>query len=122
MGNNNTMLTVDGVRVKTPSSMTISLQDVSRSDSGRTQDALMHKNKIAEKVKIDLAWANPKPAEVQAILAAFSPEYFNVTFFYPKTGTNVTKRFYCGDRTMPIKVWNVNNKLYESLAFNIIER
>ena len=77
------MLRVDNVWIKSPSSMAVHIQDVSRSDAGRTEDSLMHKNRIARKVKIDLQWNNPTPAEAQAILSAFAPEYFQVQFFHP---------------------------------------
>lgn len=122
MGNHKNMLKVDNVWVKSPSSMTVHIQDISRSDAGRTEDGLMHKERIARKVKIDLQWSNPTPAETAQILTAFSPEYFNVQFVHPLTNTTVTKTFYSGDQDSPIKIWTVNNKRYESISFNIIER
>ena len=41
------MMLVDGVELPTPSSFEWSLIDVSASDSGRTQDGKMHKNRIS---------------------------------------------------------------------------
>ena len=120
--NNNGMILVDGVAIKTPSSMTIGFQDVSNTDAGRTQDALMHKNMIAQKRKIDFVWAAPTPAEAHAILTAFNPEYFNVTYYDPLVGDTVTKTFYSGDKSAPIKIWTVGHKRYEQIAFNVIER
>lgn len=122
MGYHTGMLTVDDVPVKTPSSMAIGFQDVSNSDAGRTQDALMHKNLVARKRKIDLSWSAPTPEEAHAILTAFYPEYVNVTYYDPLDGRNTTRTFYSGDKTAPVKRWTVNNKLYESISFNIIER
>ena len=119
---NNTLLRVDNVWIKTPSSMTVSIQDVSRSDAGRTEDALMHKNRVTRKYKIDLGWNNPTPAETASILQAFAPEYFSVQFTDPLTNSLVTKTFYSGDQTTPIRSWTLNNKRYESISFNIIER
>lgn len=116
------MIKVDGVKVKTPSSFIWGLQDVSSSDAGRTDDGKMHKNRIAQKRKIDLVWAMPKPEESHAILVAFQPEYVNVTYYDPLDGATVTKCFYTGDKTSPVKIWNINNKRYESVSFSIIER
>jgi len=48
------LLTVDGVVMPCPSSFEWGLQDVSASDSGRTTDALMHKNRVAQKRTISL--------------------------------------------------------------------
>ena len=116
------MIKVDNVAIKTPSAFEWELNDVSASDAGRTQDALMHKNRVARKRKIKLAWSMPTPEEAKAILEAFAPEYFNVTYYDPLDGATVTRRFYCGDQTAPVKIWAVGNKKYENITFNIIER
>ena len=50
------MLKVNGVAVRCPSKFEWGLQDVSASESGRTDDALMHKNRVAQKRKIRLGW------------------------------------------------------------------
>lgn len=119
---NNTMIRVNGAKVKTPSSFSWGLQDVSASDAGRTQDALMHKNTVAQKRKIALSWTMPSPAEAQAILTAFNDEYFRVTYYDPLDGDTVTRTFYAGDKSAPVKIWTANNKRYEQISFDIIER
>lgn len=43
------MISVDGVAVKTPSSFSWGLQDISDSAAGRTQDTVMHKNRVGQK-------------------------------------------------------------------------
>ena len=116
------MILVDGVEIKDPSSFSYSLQDVSAPDSGRTTDSVMHKNRVAQKVKISLQWNLPTPEEASAILQAFQPEYFDVTYPDALTNSNVTKTFYRGDISAPVKFWMVNDKRYESISFNIIER
>ena len=116
------MLIVNGVTLKSPSSFTWSLQDVSASDAGRTTDALMHKNRVTSKRKIQLSWNGCSPSEASAILSAFQPEYVSVTYFDPLIGDTTTKTFYSGDKSAPVKVWNVNNKYYSSIDFDIIER
>ena len=47
-----------GWQTFTPSEFTYGLQDVSASDSGRTQDGLMHKNRITQKVKLNLGFGS----------------------------------------------------------------
>lgn len=116
------MITVDGVAVKTPSAFSWGLQDVSDSASGRTLDALMHKNRIAQKRKISLSWNHPTPQEAAAILQAFNPEYVRVRYPDALSGTNETRTFYVGDRSAPMKIWTVRNKRYSQVSFDIIER
>ena len=116
------MRLVDGVAVKTPSSFSWGLQDVSGNDSGRTQDTIMHKNRIAQKRQISLSWTAPTPQEAAAILQAFNPEYIRITYPDAMSGAEETRTFYVGDRSAPVKVWNIGNKRYESVAFELIER
>ena len=47
------MMLVDGVELPTPSTFEWGMIDVSASDSGRTQDAKMHKNRIAQKRQLN---------------------------------------------------------------------
>ena len=122
MGANNTMIKVNGKNIKTPSVFHPSLQDISASDAGRTQDALMHKNRVAQKRKIQLAWNNVSPEDAHAILSAFSDEYFRVTYYDPWEGETTTRTFYSGDQSSPVKRWAIGNKLYEQVSFDIIER
>ena len=112
---------VDNVDVPIPSEFGWSLQDVSAPDSGRTLDAVMHKERVARKEKIQLKWNGKTPEETSTILQAFAPEYFDVTYVSPLTNTQVTKTFYCGDQSAPYYWW-CNGGLHESVSFNIIER
>lgn len=122
MGNHSGMIAVNGTYIKTPSTMQWGLQDVSAPDSGRTEDALMHKNRVAQKIKIQLGWNNITPDEAHPIVAAFNPEYVDVTYYDLLAGGIVTKNFYTGDKTAPFKMWTANNKRYSTLSFDIIER
>ena len=122
MPNNSNMLVVDGVKIKSPSSLSWGKQDISASDAGRTDDTIMHKNKVGEKRTLDLSWSGTTPQEASAILKAFAPEYFQVTYWDVENCRMETRRFYSGDKKAPVKIWTVNQKRYESISFNIIER
>ena len=116
------MIWVNGVAVKTPSSFSWGLQDVSDSASGRTQDAVMHKNRIAQKRKLSMSWAFPTQVEAATLLRLFNNEYIGITYPDAMSGKNETRTFYVGDRSAPMKVWTINNKRYETLSFDVIER
>lgn len=116
------MIEVNGVAVKTPSSFSWGLQDVSDSASGRTQDAIMHKNRIAQKRKLSLSWNNPTKEETAVILQTFNPEYVQIKYPDAMSGTDETRTFYVGDRTAPMKIWTISNKRYSQVSFNVIER
>lgn len=108
------------VYVPIPSKYQYDLQDVSRHDAGRTEDALMHKQRITQKVKLEIAWAFPSDSAVAEILNAFNAEYLSVEYKDAKANNFVTKIFYVGDRTSPL--YNTKQHRWESVAFNIIER
>lgn len=119
---NNSMIKVDGVRIKTPSVFQLSINEVSASSAGRTSDGLMHKDRITRKRKIVLQWNGVGKEDANAILTAFSPEYFKVTYFDPLDNATKTRTFYSGDQTFPVKRWTANDKIYEQISFDIIER
>ena len=114
---------VNNVDIPCPSKFEYGIQDVSAADSGRTEDALMWKNRVAQKVKINLEWLAVSDADAATILNAFDPEYFNVTYHDPKANAVVTKTFYCGDRNAPFYWWMDNaGWSFRNISFNIIER
>ena len=83
----------------------------------------MWKNRVAQKVKIDLEWVGVSDEDASTILTAFDPEYVNLTYHDAKTNTNMTKNFYTGDRKGATYWWNDEADFtYTSIAFDIIER
>ena len=104
-----------------PSSYQWKLSDVSASDAGRTEDAKMHKMKIAQKVHLELSWQNVSTAQASTILTAFNvSEYFSVTYLDPMNGGFLTKTFYVGDRSAP--AYNTRKGIWSNVSFNIIEQ
>lgn len=114
---------VNNVDMPCPSKFEWGLQDVSAADSGRVESGLMYKNRVAQKVKINLEWVAVSDADAATILNAFDPEYFDVTYHDPKANATVTKTFYCGDRTAPFYWWvDSAGWSFKNVTFNIIER
>ena len=118
----NPIISVDGHTVRPPSEYHWSLQDVSEPDAGRTEDALMHKLRITQKVKLQLSWNNIKTEDASAILTAFNPEYITVEYLDPKAGGYLTKRFYVGDRSAPMYNNTIYGGVWSNVSFNIIEQ
>ena len=115
----NPIQNVGGTVVPAPSKYDWKLSDVSAADAGRTEDALMHKMRIAQKVHIELEWQNVSDAMAQTVLTAFQPEYINVNYWDYKAMAFQTKRFYVGDRS--VTSYN-RTKGISTIAFNIIEQ
>lgn len=88
----------------------------------RTDDALMHKNRVAQKRKIQVGYNGITDEKAGQILRAINPEYIRVTYFDLMAGQNETRWFYVGDRSSPFKWWWDGKHILESLTFDLIER
>ena len=103
-----------------PTGYTWKLSDVSASDSGRTEDALMHKKLITQKRHLELEWQNVTRGQAAAIIQAFNAEYFSVTYWDILDNGYRTDTFYSGDRESPM--YNMALGIQASVKFNIIEQ
>lgn len=119
---NEIMITVDGVTMPPLYKFTWGLQDVSSSEAGRTEDAIMHKERVAQKRKLQVSWRVKSWPETARIISAFNPEYISVTYPDMMSGSYQTRTFYRGDVSAPVLMWQVNRKLIETVNFDLIER
>lgn len=103
--------------VKSPSDYQYDLQDVSRSDAGRMEDAWMHKYRVGQVCKISLEWQNVTTDVVAALLQMFDPEYLYVNYLDAKTGDYRTDYFYVGNRSAPL--YSRTNNVWKNVAFNL---
>lgn len=122
MFDNNKLIMVSGFTIPQPSVYVWSLQDVSAPNAGRTEDALMHKNLITKKRKLQLTWKAKDTSVASTILRAFDPEYVSVRYFDMLDNEYQTRTFYTGDKTAPVKMWQIGRHLIETIYFDIIER
>lgn len=109
-----------GDSVACPSKYQYSLQDISQSDAGRTEDTVMHKLRLGQACKIQLEWQNIKGDTASEILQAFNAEYIAVKFLDPYFNAYRVSVFYVGDRSAPL--YNSRMNIWSNVAFNIIER
>lgn len=117
---------VSGTDFRSPSAITWSIQDISSPDAGRTLDGIMHKERLAvggQKRKLKLTWNMVRyGTESSTILQAFTPEYVDVKYPDPQTGSVETKVFYTGDKELEFKTWWSGSQILTNLSFSIIEQ
>ncbi len=112
------ILTIDGVALPAPNEYKVQLSDLDSSDTGRTEDGVMMRNRVRAGIaKISASWAALSTADCAKILNATAPESFAVSYFF---GEMRTARMYAGDRTANLKaaregqaVWDVEVNLIE---------
>lgn len=118
------MIKIEGVSVKDPSSFSWSLMDLSSEDgTGRTLAGTATKDVVSQKRKLSIAWNNIGKDDAEAILKQVNSKvFFSVTYPDAMTGTNLTKTFYIGDRKAEMKIWSPTKKIYKTLSFDFIEK
>lgn len=116
----NPIQSVGGTTVPPPSSYEYQLSDISSPDAGRTEDGLMHKMMIGQKVHLNLKWQNLTDAEAATVLTAFNQEYLSIKYYDVKSAGFLTKTFYVGDRSAP--AYNRTVGVWSGVSFNVIER
>ena len=107
--------------VPCPSSYSWKLSDVSASDAGRTENAIMHRKYITRKRHLELEWQNVTRDQAYKIIRAFSTtaEYISIRYWDVLANGYVTGNFYSGDRESP--TYNMALGIQSSVKFNVIE-
>ena len=128
------ILKINGNDIADPQTLTWDMYDLDGEEgAGRTQDGLLHRDRVAVKRKLNCTWGPLEPAEMAVLLRAMKDVFFELE--YPDAYGNEdvpiedddfyrTGEFYVGDRSTPLYVWN-NEKgkfLWEGLSANFIER
>ena len=67
--------------------------DIDSPNTGRTLDGMMHRGRVATKIRLDIKCRPLTATELNTVLNAILPEYVTVTYSDPMLGT-VTKTMY----------------------------
>jgi len=99
------------------------LQDISSSDSGRTNDGVMHNNVVAQKRKLNAQWGPCTWADAMKIIRYCKSKGHQVSLTYPdlEAGGMLTKQFYTGDCSAPYHEWHGLITIVESISCDFIE-
>lgn len=114
------IITIDGVSLPDPSSMSIPMADIDSADTTRNELGILQRDRIRQGVyKIELSWNAITDSDVNTILSAITPAKFEVTF--PTTTGNMTKDMYAGDRKLDFVLYRNGNNPRWNLSFNLVE-
>ncbi len=116
------ILKVNDTVLSTPAEVTWALQDISSPNSGRTLDGVMHKDRVAQKVKLTCKWGAMPFSEASTLLKNVNSQVnFHLTYFDVMQNGLRTATFYVGDRTAPyLWVWD-NDGYVKDVSFDFIE-
>ena len=121
----NPIISVDGVALPvTPSAFSWTQEDLSNAAAGRSEDCVVHKNRMGMTSSAQLGFSNLPIETMQTLINMFSPEYISVVYIDPATSSAYNYRrtdiFYVGNRSLTVKSAALN--ICEKLSFNIITR
>ena len=112
------ILTVGGVALPAPNEYKVQLSDLDSSDTGRTEDGVMMRNRVRDGVaKISASWAALSTEDCAKILNAVAPDSVEVAYFFGQTRT---AKMYAGDRTANLKAAREGQAVWE-VELNLIE-
>lgn len=97
--------------------------DVEASDSGRTLDALMHRNRVATKIRLDITCKPLTGEEASTVLSAIMPVYVTVEYYDPQQGAVVTKTMYSNNNPASYLIKKSDGLEYwDGIEFPLIEQ
>ena len=114
---------LNGVLVKTPSSLQISYQDIDTDGTFRSLSGYMCRDRVRSNiVKLQVSWKYLTEEEAKKILNNIDGVFFEVSYFDPSKKSQQTKTMYVGDRTINVYSYRNGKSEYTDLSFNLIER
>ena len=119
------ILKVNGNYIQDPSSLEYQRYDMdSEEGSGRNQQGLMLRDRVAVKRKLVCKFPPMYEDQAKELLQAVKDVFFEIEFPDPYEGKRVTMIAYVGDRTVPLYTYDYKREMYlcENVSFNIIER
>lgn len=96
-----------------------SRNDIDGTTAGRTMDGTMHRERITEKVRLDITCLPLTSEEAAVVLSTIYPEYLQVEYTDPMEGI-VTKTMYANN--VPATYIDTSTEMWEGIAFPLIER
>jgi hypothetical protein len=123
------LLTIDGWVAPAPHSIDYSLSDIDSEQTGRTQDAKLHRQRVrADILTIELSWQKITPLQAYNLLQSTKAEEFPVRVFDISKGVNLQNiQMYRGANSTKISISNVDennlvsNRTLVNLSFTLIQ-
>ena len=96
--------------------------DVEAADSGRTMDGLMHRARVATKIRLDISLVPLTTEEMTMIQNLILPEYVTVQYLDLVSGDTI-KTMYSNNITTEVILTQWNGKLlWSNMTFPLVEQ
>ena len=98
-----------------------SRNDLDSQESGRTLDGVMHRTRIASKIKLSVTCMRMTTDTMIKLNTALSPVFISVTYLDPINGV-VTRTFYGSTVEATTQIVLEGKTYWEGTTFNLIEQ
>jgi hypothetical protein len=95
--------------------------DLDSQESGRTLDGVMHRTRIASKIKLTISCMRMTTSQIQALNTALAPAFIKVTYLDPINGV-ITKIFYGSSVEATTQIVQDGETYWEGTTFDLIEQ
>lgn len=100
-----------------------SRNDIDAPNSGRdTQDGLMHRARVAIKVRLDCTCKPLEVTDASTVLTAIKPVWLEVVYFDPQTGSSQTKKMYSNNIPATFCIQHGTKQYWTGITFPLIEQ
>ena len=100
-----------------------SRNDIDASDAGRdTQDGLMHRARVAIKIRLDVTCRPLLESEATLVLQTIQPEWLQVQYYDIQSGSTVTKKMYSNNIPAAFEFRDGSKNYWSGIAFPLIEQ
>lgn len=98
-----------------------SRNDIDASDAGRDQSGLMHRARIAIKIRFDVTCRPLTQAEAKIVLTAIKPRWLEVQYFEIQDGIQKTKKMYSNNIPAEFLIRMGTENYWGGISFPLIE-
>lgn len=96
--------------------------DLDGPNAGRTLDGVMHRDRVASKIRWDITCKLLNEAELATVLSLIEPEFVTVTYTDLQTRQTVTKTMYSNNVPTSLAFAYNGGSWWTSLTFPLIEK
>ena len=96
--------------------------DLDSSEAGRTMDGVMHRGRVATKIRLDITCRPLRSEETQIVLNAILPEYVNVEYTDPMYGLVMREMYANNNPATHMLIQEDGTEWWSGITFPLIEK
>lgn len=95
--------------------------DLDSSDAGRTLDGVMHRGRVASKIRLDITCRPLRSEEASIVLRAIYPEYISVEYTDPMDGLVIKQMYANNNPASHMMIQSDGTEWWQDITFPLIE-